>query len=74
MGWNYNGFGWGFIVPVIWIAIGLLFWRGHGHHHSRWHHDECSNSAEDILSERFAKGEIDEKEYEKRIATLKKHK
>ncbi len=73
MGWYYNGFGWSFMWPVFWIVIGLLFWRFGHYNHSRRHHDDYRDSAKDILSERFAKGEIDEKEYEKRLNILKKH-
>lgn len=71
------GLGWGFpffpIIPILfWVLIIFLFWGWHkgGRHHT---HSEDNKSAEDILADRFAKGEIDEKEYEKRLEILKKH-
>lgn len=75
--WNY-GFGyWGFpFFPffwlVIWIIVIMYIFGGK----RRWtkHHDAHSNkSAEEILAERFANGEIDEEEYDHRLEVLKKH-
>ncbi len=75
MGWC-NDFGWGFgpgfLWIIIWVGISWLFWGRRGFH--RW--DRKNNSEQspaDILAERFAKGEIDEEEYKKKIDVLKKH-
>lgn len=72
--WNY-GFGWGFFPGglfwiILWIIPIWLFW-GHSGRHRRVMTDE--KNAEEILSERFAKGEINEEEYEKRLSVIRKH-
>jgi len=55
---------------LFWVFIISLFWR-HGHHlHD---HTQKDKSAEEILDERFAKGEINEEEYSKRLTVLRKH-
>jgi putative membrane protein len=74
MWWNY-GLGWGFpffiLIKVLFfvLILSLIFgrWRGRGHY--SWHGEK---SAEEILKERFAKGEVDEKEYQERLGVLKK--
>jgi len=77
--WHY-GFGfWGFpFFPllwfVLWIGVIYLFW-GRGHRHGRYHQHETQQNmtAEEVLADRFAHGEIDEKEYEHRLEVLRKH-
>lgn len=58
------------IVAIIWVAvIGLLVWlviRALGHR------PESSESAEELLRRRFAAGEIDEEEFNKRSAVLRR--
>ena len=74
--WHYSYF-WGFpFFPILW----LVFWvfvisfcfrgRGRWHHHSHNHSDK---SAEDTLRDRFAHGEINEKEYKERMRVLAEH-
>ena len=74
------GFGWlFFLVPLFWIAViailGSIFgrrWRrrafagGYG----PWSH-HAVRSAESTLAERFANGDIDEKEYRARLEVLR---
>lgn len=77
MMWHY-GFGWDFFPgALLWILFWVLIisflwgrWHHRGYHH--WDSDE-GKTAEDILDERFAKGEINEEEYEKRLSVLRKH-
>jgi putative membrane protein len=68
-GWGAGG--WWFVFPLFW----LLFWgvviftlfrarRGWG----RWHE---GRSAQDVLAERYARGEIAEDEYRERLEVLK---
>ena len=74
---NYYGYGFGWLFPtIIWlffiIFISSLFW---GRRRRRWHdHFEEDKTPEEILADRFAKGEIDETEYKKRLDVLKKQK
>lgn len=78
--WHYSyGWDWFFpFSPLLWIVfwlviIFLIFGRRH-----RWDHSHRDSQrdmdAEEVLADRFARGEIDEKEYEKRLEVLKKHK
>ena len=68
------GYGWGpgpwfLFFPLFWIAVIFLLVfvfrrRPWGH----WH----GGSGAAVLSERFARGEISEEEYEKRLSVLRK--
>lgn len=74
--WNY-GWGMGFFpfMPVIWIIIWVLIfvviYRNYDKRHN--HGREEQQSAEDILKERFAKGEINEKEFKEKMKVLREH-
>ncbi|MGH2526768.1 MAG: SHOCT domain-containing protein [Actinomycetota bacterium] len=61
--------GWWFLFfPWIWIAliVGAFFvFRGR---RSRWH----THSAEEVLGERYAKGEITAEEYQQRLDVLRR--
>lgn len=72
-GWGFGfpwfGFFWLFLV-LFWLIPGWR-WRRHGHY--RHWHGTGEKSAEDILSERYARGEISHEEFEDRMTVLKKH-
>lgn len=70
----WHGFWW--FVPLGWLVfllfIVLAFWS-HWHRwgrHSHWH---ANKSAEEIVADRFARGEINEEEYRTRLDVLRKH-
>jgi len=69
-GWNMSGYmGWGWLMPLLALGvIGFLLTRSRCHapgHTTR-------QSPQDILDERFARGEIDESEYQKKQEQLQK--
>lgn len=69
--WSYGGFGWTFMIFwwifIIAILFALTKWlmrqSGEGHHN----HEK---SPLDILKERYAKGEIDKKEFDEKKKDL----
>ena len=71
MMWNGNGYGWGgggmLLMGLFWVlVIGLIVWgisrmAGHGYTHG----GQSDNNALDIAKERYAKGEIDQQEFDK---------
>jgi putative membrane protein len=82
VGGPFVGFHWGFILfPLFWILVlGLIFAivgrRARRHHwHGGWGHpaywNQAGRSAESTLAERFAQGDIDEKEYRARLEVLR---
>jgi putative membrane protein len=73
VGWTLMAFGmvafWALVITAIVLAV-------------RWLIDQRGttgppvvrqNRAEDLLAERFARGEIDDNEYRKRLALLREH-
>lgn len=69
MHWASGGWGpWFLVFPLFWIAVliavGFAFRRG------RWG-GHRSASAEDVLAERYARGEISADEYRQRLAVLR---
>lgn len=62
--WWMMGVGWLVFLAIV-VTLGFVLARGFS---SR---DRGSRSAQDILAERFARGEIDEDEYRKRRDALR---
>lgn len=68
-GYGFWGFFPGFLWVLFWIVVLYLFWRERKYPRN----DSEDKDAEDILTERFARGEIDQKEYEHRLEVIRKH-
>jgi putative membrane protein len=82
---HHFGFGWlFFLIPLFWIALVVLIvglfgrrWRrrafegGYGPWAQHGHWGNPARSAESTLAERFAQGDIDEKEYRARLEVLR---
>jgi putative membrane protein len=69
LAWAGHSWGpWFLVFPLLWIGLAvvlvLAFRSGWGHPHE--------GSAETILGERFARGEISPDEYRERLAVLRK--
>ena len=80
-----HGFGFlFFLIPLFWIllivALFAIFGRrrramwghyGHGYGYGPWAQAQAARSAESTLAERYAQGDIDEKEYRARLEVLR---
>jgi putative membrane protein len=71
-----------FLIPLFFILLIVLFatlgrrrWArqgwGHGYGHGHPYFNGAARSAESTLAERFANGDIDEKEYRARLEVLR---
>lgn len=82
----YDGWGWGSGGWILMTVLMMLFWAavitavvlaiGHlaGPRHTSAHPPGPGPArAEDLLAERFARGEIDEDEYRRRMTLLREH-
>ena len=71
-----------FLIPLFWIllivALFAIFGRRRRHWmragygpHAYWQHAQAAASAESVLAQRYANGDIDEKEYRARLEVLR---
>lgn len=79
-GWMWNG-GWGgwiltavvlvvfFALLITAVVVAVRYLGGGGGHRG----SAQARGAEDVLAERFARGEIDDEEYRKRVTLLREH-
>ena len=79
-GWMWGGWGWGGWMLMT-LAM-VLFWALvitavvrylTGSSHPNQASPSSARAAEDVLAERFARGEIDDDEYRQRMTTLREH-
>ncbi|MEP6480597.1 MAG: hypothetical protein ABJA94_01170 [Rhodoglobus sp.] len=84
---HFGPIGWGFsflflLIPLFWIIVIAIFatlgrrrWSrggwGHGHGYGHPYFGGAARGAESTLAERFANGDIDEKEYRARLEVLR---
>lgn len=72
----------GFLIPLFWILVFVLIfgvfgrrWRRRAWENGAWHHAGPHGgpvrNAEATLAERFAQGDIDEKDYRARLEVLR---
>lgn len=80
MGWydydHMSGWGWAGMIVSWLVLLGLLVLGGLllvrlGRRPSEGPHAPAAPSAEQVLAERFARGEIDTEEYRQRLTTLR---
>ncbi|MFF4161252.1 SHOCT domain-containing protein [Streptomyces sp. NPDC001678] len=84
MFWYDHGGGWGLFAMTVsmvlfWaliITVAILLFRAlarppYGGQYTGWQKGPAPGHAEQILAERYARGEIDEEEYARRLATLR---
>ncbi len=81
----YDGYGWGWGGSIVMGVLIVLFWAGvitmivlairylAGGGQATSAGDRTLRSGEDILAERFARGEIDDEEYRRRMSLLREH-
>lgn len=81
-GWGWGGWilmtlvmvaFWGLVITAVVLAIRYL--AGGGSHHNRVGGGSApaSSRAEDVLAERYARGEIDDDEYRRRLTLIREH-
>lgn len=72
-----SGYSWFLMLPMmilIWgLIIAAIIYIVRGSNNNKTTPERNHDNGERILSERFAKGDIDEEEYKKRITVLKEH-
>lgn len=75
-GWDGSwGWGWGWfgVMHILWwvliITLVVMFVRGRAGH--RWGEGEGRDRSLAILRERYARGEIDQREYDERLKHLR---
>jgi putative membrane protein len=71
-GWDMNGWGWGWmtIMMVIGVLLVFLLVRTFFRESALGPRSEDRLTADQILAQRLARGEIDEADYQRRLAAL----
>ena len=83
--WHHGG-GWGWGGWIMMTIVMVLFWAAvitaivlavrylaGGNHHQNQAGAGSARVAEDMLAERYARGEIDDDEFRKRLTLLREH-
>lgn len=70
-GMNYNGAGYWFMaILTVMIIVAIALSYRHIHSGEKLHYFQRESAALDVIKHRYAKGEIDKKEYEEKRDTL----
>ena len=85
-GYGWGGWGWGgwilmaLVMIVFWalvitaIVVAVRYFAGAGTAHGRAGGGPTpTGGAEDVLAERYARGEIDDEEYRRRLTLIREH-
>lgn len=73
-GYGMMGYGWGWIMMIgvlVIVVLGVLALFRYLQHPSSTSRNNASNSALDILNERYARGEISDEEYKRKKTEMK---
>jgi putative membrane protein len=63
-----------FALVITAIVAAVRYLGGPGHHHGPGAHGALpGRRPEELLAERFARGDIDDEEYRRRVALLREH-
>jgi putative membrane protein len=71
MDWSWSAGGWWWMTIAMVVFWGLVAWVAFTLARRPGAEDGGSRSAADILAERYAQGEIDDEEYQRRRAALR---
>ena len=74
--WMDSGWAWWWIVPMMvfmLVVVGVIVWALANATRPTAISQPPARSPEDILAERFARGEIDSSDYHERLAALRDH-
>ncbi len=63
----------GFLVLMINVVVAVVRYLTRGGHHRDLGNTQPGRTSEDVLAERFARSEIDDDEYRRRMAVLNEH-
>ena len=81
-GWGWGGWilmtlvmvaFWGLVITAVVLAIRYLASGGSHHNRAGSGSVPADSRAEDVLAERYARGEIDDDEYRRRLTLIREH-
>ena len=81
-GWGWGGWilmtlvmvaFWGLVITAVVLAIRYLASGGSHHNRAGSGSVPADSRAEDVLDERYARGEIDDDEYRRRLTLIREH-
>jgi putative membrane protein len=64
---------WGLVITAVVLAVRYLAGGGSHHNSVGGGSGPAGSRAEDVLAERYARGEIDDDEYRRRLTLIREH-